>query len=855
RRAPREFEDAAVKALPMLLCLRGVGRDALEALKEEHETEHEADVWDQWINTAAALDGAEFRFSKVERGEVWSVIYTANFEAATAARPQAAPTAAAGATGAAAAAAAPAVTRVSARLELVLDPMAPEWRVVAEAPLRRGVLRNVLLAQPLLRRRLDPSAAAPLLAASGSGWEVCLPGRRAFDVTVRGRGALVPSWRAALGLKHCDGPREVRWDRLEVTVPADAAGWLDGDVAGVYKLLPRCGTAQAALHIRSGGCGGGGGRPTCMFMDPTRSGDCSQDGFVFARAHRALAYGEQRVRCTVNGRWTPLPQGSLQAIAGAEGGSGAIVAVPLTAPTPKLAAAAAAGAATAGATATKEAPPCAEAASVLRCEVKLSPQSGAAWPVPADGHWIKVDLQRSHAKFEALAWLVRRWTIPEPVRNWSVGAAVAPTGSIRCAPSRPQLKWVNDPDPNKVRKRAREDYREAGRYEQALKARPEAFVVQLRRDGDVGQARIAVNVASLAHRALACLPRGGDAGATVAPAGGAVTSFSWRLTEHLDHAKGLPVLRVPSNKSDVPAAQPPHFRPKVQLRPEQLRSLTWMQAQEAATVPFVEEEVAEAVLGPLGWRVEVRAERKALLRGGIVADEVGYGKTAITLGLIDSRPQSAAVAPPPRPAAVTGRVPVKATLIVVPSHLMGQWPEEVKKFTGDALKVAKIMTLNDLNRLTVRQIEELDVCFVAVQVLRTETSEYYPRLARLAGVATAVPTKAGRHFDAVYAEALAGLATTVQLLDTTGAPAAWKRVSEARAAAEAAARKAAEEEAARQAALKRKQPRNKTAKASTVTAAAVTDDAADDADGEDNDASAPATDLDAEEEEEEAAAP
>ena len=72
--------------------------------------------------------------------------------------------------------------------------------------------------------------------------------------------------------------------------------------------------------------------------------------------------------------------------------------------------------------------------------------------------------------------------------------------------------------------------------------------------------------------------------------------------------------------------------------------------------PFVEEEISEALLEPLGWRAEGRASRSISIRGGVVADEVGYGKTAITLGLIDCTSDRVPVVDVP------GRVSVKATV-------------------------------------------------------------------------------------------------------------------------------------------------------------------------------------------------
>ena len=68
----------------------------------------------------------------------------------------------------------------------------------------------------------------------------------------------------------------------------------------------------------------------------------------------------------------------------------------------------------------------------------------------------------------------------------------------RCAPPKPSLQW-HKVGGNKIE--PRENALEAAQYEQALKARPDAFVVQMRRDGDAGGLRVGLNPASLIHRA------------------------------------------------------------------------------------------------------------------------------------------------------------------------------------------------------------------------------------------------------------------------------------------------------------------------------------------------------------------
>lgn len=65
------------------------------------------------------------------------------------------------------------------------------------------------------------------------------------------------------------------------------------------------------------------------------------------------------------------------------------------------------------------------------------------------------------------------------------------------------------------------------------------------------------------------------------------------------------------------------------LRKEQRRSLTWMMSREKQgedAAVFVEEEISEATLGPLAWRAEGKAYRSITRAGGILADDVGFGK-------------------------------------------------------------------------------------------------------------------------------------------------------------------------------------------------------------------------------------
>lgn len=185
--------------------------------------------------------------------------------------------------------------------------------------------------------------------------------------------------------------------------------------------------------------------------------------------------------------------------------------------------------------------------------------------------------------------------------------------------------------------------------------------------------------------------------------------------------------------------------------------------QEATVVPFFEEEVTEAVLPSLNWRAEGRVRRPVLVRGGIVADEVGYGKTAITLGLIDASGADGKLTVQERNP--NSLIPTKATLVVVPKHLVGQWPDEITKFLGTSKTVIVIKDMGSLNKLSIRDVQGADIILVCFSVLTDQ--EYFSRLARFSHVNPSSLHLAGkltdgsRHFTAVYRECTSSLPARV----------------------------------------------------------------------------------------------
>ncbi|KAI0744378.1 hypothetical protein BC629DRAFT_1599568 [Irpex lacteus] len=210
-----------------------------------------------------------------------------------------------------------------------------------------------------------------------------------------------------------------------------------------------------------------------------------------------------------------------------------------------------------------------------------------------------------------------------------------------------------------------------------------------------------------------------------------------------------PKFHILSNRHDDSHSQPPSF--KIPLRPEQLRSLTWMLRQEAADAPpFMEEEIFEAILHPLGQRVEGRPQRPNRVRGDVLQTESDVQKEF-------SRADE-----------IPGKIAVKGTLVIAPPHLTGLWEFGCKKFARKRFKVVDLTTALNLNFTSVEDITEDDVIIVASNLFRSGV--YLENLADFAAAGGLPEKQDGLYFDARLEVTLRGLEKQVDLLQNSRGP-------------------------------------------------------------------------------------
>ncbi|PWN24623.1 hypothetical protein BDZ90DRAFT_276289 [Jaminaea rosea] len=743
RTLPRDFEDVLKKALPMRLAMRasGISRAAAGATGLGSEGKR----WQERVEKV--LNHAEFRFSHLIRGRIW----TAEFFSLS-----------------------------SSRMELVLDPVEPFWQIFVEPDKREpegSVLRKLLL-QPVARQRIDiQGGRRATLLELGQKWELNLPTRNRATMNVVCHGEQIDSWQASMGIRG-EYAGTKRYSKMTIEKVGDSASQAETTLCGEYELLPECGQANASLHKRKGG-----ERPLYLFIDAARYGSSSDDAYVFSSKLGMLNYPKDRpvlasfksgwkpplaprdptvedeveltpdefeklsasyqrqrgehkektqtVETTLCGQWVPCA-GLIMGPYHEE--KSATIAIPSSQLHLNL-----------------EKAGCSEAQTVLACTTSLSDRSnddsGNVWP-RARGRWVEVDLEhQGRQTFEKLSWLIER--VPE-VRSWAnwMQAKRTYTASccIECAPAPPSIQWLKKGNTLPI---PIENEREAGPYEQAMKNRPFPFLLHLRTDDDgCGRLRLAVNPATLMHRALSRLPQRGDA---------QQPTPSWRLTR-VDPTLtpfNLPKYELRSNRHDPEAEDPQHF--KLSLRKEQKRSLNWMLAQEGDVEPFTEEEVSEASLPALEWCAEGMARQSRVVRGGVIADAVGYGKTAISLALIAKQREQGASPPPANPSLI----PTKATLVIVPPQLCKQWENEVRKFVGSKLSVHVIFSKADLNKTTIERLQRVDIVIMSVSVYKSDS--YFDSLAAFAA-ANPIPQREGRFFDSALAKSISCLPERVKEL-------------------------------------------------------------------------------------------
>ena len=745
RAEPQEFKKLVTDAIPTRLEIDGISSESLEGFAKLF-TDASTQDWGLFREAVLNAFAQEYHYESVKRSYRWTVTYNA----------------------------------MGSRMELIFDDEGVYWllygkpgqsepgdsrvRKLLQLPLARLTVRGKTM-------RGDLVMAENLLEGS---WEICLPINYTFSITITPQGQLTDSWQKKLGLQDEEYRDRQVYTSLHVARTTDLAKEpvLDYEICGDYELLEDCGTACSSLHKKKATANTPDTPSLFLFLDPDRTGPPDKDCYVFAPEIQPLNYGESRyvtakvdskwrpfyqtspqqsdtavsseAECTVSSRWESCPmslrvhEDSEEAYCRFPEGGELFMPVFGTDAHPSQH------------SADDDQYGCLQASATtafLSCEIPGQMADDISWQV---GRWTIIDQRSERQIAAALAWLLSRvMTLGNFDDNWRKfnPPPLLPDNyrqCLTCVPESPKIMWTCSRSSKQNKIIPYEDGREAGEFERRIKARPTPFMVLTHVDDDekhTGRLLVGLHLPTLVHRALAALGN---------VANSDVIDMDWRLDaayEAPTHYK-LEKLTLPSNQSTESAEY--DFPTSEQLRPEQKRSLQRMILQEADDMAFYEEEIEEATLPQLNWRAEVRVRRTRFIRGGVLADEVGYGKTATTLALIDKQKESAKEYGTNQS---PGCMPVQATLILVPPHLVHQWKGQARKFLGITVDTDKILVMenmNDLGKISVQKFQRALIIIVSWKILMSPT--YMARMSHFAALPPG-PSTGEREIDAWLARA------------------------------------------------------------------------------------------------------
>ena len=143
-----------------------------------------------------------------------------------------------------------------------------------------------------------------------------------------------------------------------------------------------------------------------------------------------------------------------------------------------------------------------------------------------------------------------------------------------------------------------------------------------------------------------------------------------------------------SPKVDITLMKFPNI--KTQLYPYQINNLNWMYQIEKKIYTEEYKEISKI----------------NVFKGGGLFDEVGMGKTLQIITLINLNKSNY------DKLTKNNKIYSKATLIIVPNHLCGQWTREFNTHTENPLKIINLLTKNHYNKFTYFDLANADVVIV-----------------------------------------------------------------------------------------------------------------------------------------------
>lgn len=591
------------------------------------------------------------------------------------------------------------------------------------------------------------------VAIEGS-WRFWVPNVRKFKAHIISNGPVVRSYDSYVGLAGTAEQYVHTQCRIEAENSENVENTVEAAVCGDYVLYQKCGQPFNSVHKKVKTSKG----EQDLFFYLEHMGQCGnpkEHGFVFTREHRRLDYGEKRrylaraafrqpvvqkdsteheeeITIVVDGEWRTFDGFHIAPSAGRSIEYRHLQ----SSPTLELA--------------------CDKSLAAFTSRLSVDNITLSA----PKGQWVEVTRANEVHFFEEFRWALENAKVLDGhvvenlqrLEQWHNITCDRIECEI-CAPKSPPLLWAYEKKAKgnrKLKQIAFEEPKAASEFERAMKTRPSGISILFRVSQGIMELKVGINPQSLCHRALATLkPKGLD------------FHTSWCLVtdDTPVRARSLPFELKTAMDEDM-AAQPLGFSEDFTLRPEQRRTLSWMLKQEHG-VSFSEREFVEASHPQMGYMVMAQASEERMTKGGILASEVGFGKTIMTIALILSRLK----ADKKFAKKYTGPlIPTKATLVFVPTQLPKQWKTQVEKITGSPLPgaILVIEKVSDFNDYTVKDIKGAILVIVSASVCQKDS--YQLALATLSGMVEPADTASPRANATWHEEVRREISTTISVL-------------------------------------------------------------------------------------------
>ncbi|KAL1881427.1 hypothetical protein VTK73DRAFT_3945 [Phialemonium thermophilum] len=339
-----------------------------------------------------------------------------------------------------------------------------------------------------------------------------------------------------------------------------------------------------------------------------------------------------------------------------------------------------------------------------------------------------------------------------------------------------------------------EDPADVEKFETKMKELPEPVAVAVKFEGistayssdGILQLKFTLNSRTLPSRAMAHLAygfRSRSFSPFILQNSKAFCEFDWRYHPEINCSRLVPfhaVLRSSKNQyglltelfensiDSIPLQLPCFEKTGHVLRDDQVLSVKWMLGRETCPAPFLEKEIEELVLPRLAARIIGRAifsNDGSILssRGGVAAHDIGYGKTVVTIALLELRRQFDGTESIVERRRCSPRwtdfdnllesfIHLKATLIIVPGHISTQWVAEFKKF-GSCAEIVKIPDVKTLRKTPLEKLVKADVILVSESFFRSAPYlESIDRLGAMPGARTKPSSREARDRYGIYCQ-------------------------------------------------------------------------------------------------------